>query len=245
MEGLCKTRRSVQKLNAVTVDRLIYAGVNAIGISPGMTYSGLRAHGATTRYGNTNVNANANDDGRSGMRDLCEAIKAAIKAGLVPVVHGDACLLHDGMHGGILGGDTLAEGLVAMWNTDDDDGIAITIAADAAPRDDRGTIMDRTGRIYRGRDDDAITRVIFITDVGGVYTSDPKIDEGAELIRLILVDGDTGELSISKCDDGNDIGATPGGGRSLVSDDNDMLVTGSCHEHDVTGGLKVCSSIQS
>ena len=47
MEGLSKTRYSVQKLNAAVMNSLIKHGVNAVGVSPGMTVHSLRAHGAT------------------------------------------------------------------------------------------------------------------------------------------------------------------------------------------------------
>ena len=93
MEGLAKTRQSVQKLNAATVNTLIKHGVNAVGISPGMSIHSLRAHGATGLPKRSYVNEYTHDASPRGMQDLCEAIKQALRAGLVPVVHGDACLV--------------------------------------------------------------------------------------------------------------------------------------------------------
>ena len=231
MEGLSRTRRSVQKLNAATVDRLIECGVNAVGISPGMAVRGLRAHGATTRptvrrRGAPSPSSSSDsaarddddddddDDGDGSpraMRALCESVKEALRAGLVPVVHGDACLLYDGVRAGILGGDTIAEGLATMWN----EGGTTTISEGSR-----------------------ISRVIFITDVAGVYTSDPKSNVDAELIRCIRVDGDNGALSIERECDGDDDDDDNDGKRGRSEADG-MNVTGSSHAHDVTGGLKV------
>ena len=230
MEGLSRTRRSVQKLNAATVDRLIECGVNAVGISPGMAVRGLRAHGATTRpkaggapssSSSSSSDSAAQDDDDDddddddgsprAMRALCESVKEALRAGLVPVVHGDACLLHDGVRAGILGGDTIAEGLATLWN------------------EGGTTTISEGGRI---------SRVIFITDVAGVYTSDPKSNVDAELIRCIRVDGDNGALSIERECDGDDDDDDNDGKRGRSEADG-MNVTGSSHAHDVTGGLKV------
>ena len=145
------------------------------------------------------------------MRALCESVKEALRAGLVPVVHGDACLLYDGVRAGILGGDTIAEGLATMWN-------------------EGGTTAISEGS--------RISRVIFITDVARVYTSDPKSNVDAELIRCIRVDGDNGALSIERECDGDDDDDDNDGKRGRSEADG-MNVTGSSHAHDVTGGLKV------
>ena len=62
--------------------------------------------------------------------------------------------------------------------------------------------------------------------MAGVFSSDPKEDPNAELIRSLKVNRATGELSIdSKC-----------AGHTMSSLD----VGESSHKHDVTGGLKVC-----
>jgi len=77
--------------------------------------------------------------------------------GLVPVLHGDACLLYDNTRAGILGGDTIVEGLATVWNKD----------------------KSRRSRI---------SKVVFITDVAGIYSSDPKSNDDAKLIRSLKVD---------------------------------------------------------
>jgi isopentenyl phosphate kinase len=67
---------------------------------------------------------------------------------------------------------------------------------------------------------ESIHKVIFITDVAGVFTSDPKTNDDAMLIKSLRVDMTTGE----------------------VTSDEDTLaemdIGGSSHAHDVTGGLK-------
>jgi isopentenyl phosphate kinase len=196
MEGLSKTRHSVQKLNSAVVGALLHHGVNAVGISPGMNISSIRAHGATKC--NDEV-----DDSHQGMKLLCQSIHQSLEAGLVPVIHGDACLLYDGKRAGILGGDTLVEGIATLW----DESIG-TAAAGA--------------RLC------SISRVIFITDVAGVFTADPKSDENAVLIRHLKVDS-TGEVHAI-----NDEGGS-------AQSETLLDISGSSHAHDVTGGLKVSS----
>lgn len=58
------------------------------------------------------------------------------------------------------------------------------------------------------------TKAVFVTDVAGIFTSNPHEDPTATLVPLIEVHGTTGEVS------------TPG-----------VVASGSSHEHDVTGGL--------
>ena len=183
MQGLCKTRQSVQKLNAATVSCLIKHGVNAVGVSPGISIPNLRAHGAT------------DNNSAKGMQDLCASIEQCLQAGLVPVLHGDACLLCDNRRAGILGGDTIVEGLATVWNKD----------------------KKRRSRI---------SKVVFITDVDGVYSSDPKSNDDAKLIRSLKVDRKTGDVTIERID-GNE-----------GEDKAKLDVRGSSHHHDVTGGLK-------
>ena len=213
MEGLSKTRQSVQKLNAATVNYLIQHGVNAVGISPGLALPGLRAHGATSVISTTgrtistsNNNSSSQDDSYRAMQQLCDAIQQSLQAGLVPVVHGDACLLYDGKRAGILGGDTIAEGLATLWNNNN---------------------HHRTSKI---------SQVIFITDVAGVFTSDPKMDPNATLIRLLTIHEDTGKVLAIETKDG-DANKAKSAHEQLEADTLD--VSGSSHEHDVTGGLKV------
>lgn len=196
MEALSKTRHSVQKLNAAMVGALLDHGVNACNISPGVSLPGMRAYGSsssttttttTTKNNNNNIEIN-HDNSAAAMDLLCESINQALDAGLLPVIHGDACLLDDD-HAGILGGDTLVEGLVCSEK------------------------MKKN-----------VNKVIFISDIAGVFTSDPKINKDARLIRSLKVDVTTGEVTID--DDG--------GG----DNEAEMDVSGSSHAHDVTGGLK-------
>ena len=198
MEGLSKTRHSVQKLNMAMVGALLNHGVNAISISPGMSIPSIRAHGASKCKGKSDDSLNSS---YHGMKLLCQSIHQSLQAGLVPVIHGDACLLYDNKRTGILGGDTLVEGIATLWE-------------------------ESTSNNYN-RQQDKISQVVFITDVAGVYTSDPKSDENAILIRHLNVNSN-GEVNIvDRVEDNN--GST----------DTSLNVSGSSHAHDVTGGLKV------
>jgi len=140
-------------------------------LSPCISYYNLQAHGG-------------DEDG--GITTLVAAIKQTLKAGLVPVLHGDAGLYGDysrglsSMKAGILSGDTLIE--------------AIATHSCMKPH---------------------LSRAIFLTDVEGVYTHDPKIFKDAKLIKTIDIDEATGTIL------------------------TDVVVSGSTHEHDVTGGLTV------
>jgi uridylate kinase len=51
---------------------------------------------------------------------------------------------------------------------------------------------------------------MFLTDVEGVYTRDPKIFSDAEILKMIEIDDTTGNVI------------------------TDVVVSGSTHEHDVT-----------
>lgn len=161
MKGLSVTRLSVQKLNNAVVASLVQHGLNAIGISPCFGIPGVQAHGGDTQ-GN-----------------LPSVVWTAVQAGLIPVLHGDACLWgRDNV--GILSGDTILERLGVMpW----------------------------------------VSRAIFLTDVDGIYTADPRRDPTATLIPTLLVNTTTGRLMHP----------------SVVNAQE------SHHEHDVTGGLKVCT----
>ncbi|KAL7487066.1 hypothetical protein ACHAW6_012685 [Cyclotella cf. meneghiniana] len=203
MEGLSKTRHSVQKLNSAIVESLLNHGVNAVGLSPGISIPSLRAHGATKRRGEEC----ASDNSIAGMKLLCQSIHQSLEAGLLPVIHGDACLLYDGKRPGILGGDTLVEGIATLW-------------------DESTTVENGSGDRFSAN---KISQVIFITDVAGVFTSDPKSDPNAELIRHLNVNCTTGELSIVDC--AVNMNGMPSSASSLN-------VSGSSHAHDVTGGFK-------
>jgi isopentenyl phosphate kinase len=162
---------SVQKLNNLVVSYLIDAGINAVGLSPCISYHNLQAHGG-------------NEEG--GVTALVSAIQQTLKAGLIPVLHGDAGLYGDftqgrsSMGAGILSGDTLLEAIA-------------------------------THPLMKPH----LSRAIFLTDVEGVYTRDPKIFSDVELLKTIEIDDTTGNVI------------------------TDVVVSGSTHEHDVTGGLTV------
>ena len=68
-----------------------------------------------------------------------------------------------------------------------------------------------------------VTDVIFITDVDGVFTGDPKGNPNAKLIPKLFVDSLTSTI------------------RAEFTNSS-FEATESSHEHDVTGGLKVCAS---
>jgi isopentenyl phosphate kinase len=162
MEGVAKTRFSVQKLNQAIISAFLEHGVPAVGISPCFSVPGMQAHGGD----NTAKNS------------LVEVVRKTVQAGLIPILHGDACLY--GENGaGILSGDTVMEIL--------------------------------------GSEADYVSSAVFLTDVDGVYTADPKIDPTARQIPLLQVNA-AGELPTS----------------SQIAFD----ATASVHECDVTGGLK-------
>lgn len=164
MQGLSETRLSVQKLNQKVVATFVEHGMNAVAISPCFSIPGMQAHGG-------------GDDDESVQESLRAVVFSTLQAGLVPVLHGDACLY--GTMAGILSGDTLMEILGgAPW----------------------------------------ISRAVFLTDVDGVYTRDPRTDPTAQILRSIQVDSN-GSIQSS----------------STVQ----VEASESLHEHDVTGGLKV------
>lgn len=107
MEGLTKTRLSVQRLNRLVLEALLEAGINAVGISPCFAAPSMHADSPTE-------GAAAND--------LRSVVESSLRAGLVPVLHGDACLRPSNGGGttevGILSGDTLFAMLaLAPWVT--------------------------------------------------------------------------------------------------------------------------------
>jgi isopentenyl phosphate kinase len=157
--GLAETRLSVQKLNHLVVATFLDHGINAVGISPCFGIPGLEAH------------ANQQIDPLASLETV---VRRTIQAGLVPVLHGDACLYGD--DAGILSGDIIMEVLgTKPW----------------------------------------VTEAIFITDVDGVFDNDPRENPNAQLLRHISVDPETGDIT------------------------TEITASGSSHEHDVTGGLKV------
>lgn len=158
MRGVAETRLSVQTLNRLVVQSLVEHTVNEIGISPCFGIPGLQAH------------ASQQMDPISHLRQV---VKETVDAGLVPVLHGDACLY--GNDGGILSGGTIMEILgTASW----------------------------------------VDHSVFITDVDGVFSEDPRTCPSATLLRYIAVDPETGRITTQ------------------------LVASSSTHDHDVTGGLE-------
>ena len=171
MQGMAKTRLSVQTLNRILVKRLIQHGVNAVGISPCIAIPQLQAHGG----------GDSPDATRQAHAGLERIVRDALQAGIVPVLHGDAGL-YGRRDAGILSGDIIMERLgQASW----------------------------------------VSHAVFLTDVDGVFSSDPRNDPTASLLRNIVVDKRTLDILEPVLD-----------------------VSGSSHDHDVTGGLKVSLSSQ-
>lgn len=159
MQGLAETRLSVQKLDQMVVSSFVQHGMNAVALSPCFAVPGMQAHGG-------------DEDVRASLQSL---IQTTLQAGLVPVLHGDACL-YGPSAGGILSGDVLMEMIgVAPW----------------------------------------VSEAVFLTDVDGVFTKDPRSDPNAKLLRSIAVD-DKGDVLTEE-----------------------LEASASAHSHDVTGGLKV------
>jgi isopentenyl phosphate kinase len=176
MQGLTQTRHSVLRLNSIVVQSLIDQGINAVAVSP--------CFGVIPYLRPTETDLES-----LLVKELLRTVELTLRAGIVPVLHGDACLCSsrdndvDEMDPIILSGDTLLEWLgSAPW----------------------------------------ISRAIFLSDVNGVYTRDPKADPSARLLR---------ELEVTR--DGN-------GGLLVTPANADRVeASGSEHDHDVTGGLKV------
>jgi len=184
MQGLAQTRSSVQALNRMVVESLLHRGINAVGISPCFGIPTMQAHGG----------------GSTTIQLLQDAVHAALNAGLIPVLHGDACL-YGPDDVGILSGDTVMEMLgtpTASW----------------------------------------ISRAVFLTDVDGVYSRDPKTDPSAKLLREIAVDGSKSELVLIPSLDS--ASGVEGGPATTIN----LEASGSTHQHDVTGGLKVRNCVK-
>jgi isopentenyl phosphate kinase len=99
--GLAETRLSVQKLNQLVVSTFLNHGINAVSISP---------------FGIPGLEAHANKQ-KEPLLALENVVRRTVQAGLIPVLHGDACLYGDDV--GILSGDTLMEVLGnTSWITD-------------------------------------------------------------------------------------------------------------------------------
>jgi len=159
MRGVAETRLAVQTLNRHVVGKLLEYGVTAVGVSPCFGVPGLEAHAIR----------------QPAAREMLErVVKETLYAGIVPVLHGDACLY--GPWGGILSGDSIME------------------------------ILGTSSWVHHS---------VFITDVDGVFSEDPRVNPDAQLLKHIFVDQKSGRI-ITK-----------------------LSASSSSHIHDVTGGLAV------
>jgi len=195
MQGLSHTRLSVQTLNHHVVSTLVKEpyGINAVGISPCFAIPHMQAHG-----GDASVRLS-----------LWTVVQSALQAGLVPVLHGDACLYGtDGQHVGIVSGDVLME----LLGTMDASLITSSASASASPASQW-----------------SISQAIFLTDVDGVFTADPRTNLDAELLRTIPIDAETGAIMMP----------SEGSATTTTTTSSSFDASASTHEHDVTGGLKV------
>eukprot|EP00587_Corethron_hystrix_P006701 CAMPEP_0113329072 /NCGR_PEP_ID=MMETSP0010_2-20120614/20598_1 /TAXON_ID=216773 ORGANISM="Corethron hystrix, Strain 308" /NCGR_SAMPLE_ID=MMETSP0010_2 /ASSEMBLY_ACC=CAM_ASM_000155 /LENGTH=286 /DNA_ID=CAMNT_0000190923 /DNA_START=185 /DNA_END=1041 /DNA_ORIENTATION=+ /assembly_acc=CAM_ASM_000155 len=180
LRGLALTRRSVLTLNLAVTSALVDAGLPAVGISP--FASGTLAHGGRRGDGEHDKSRISREN--FDPSPLIQPVADALRAGLLPVVHGDACLY--GLAGsesppaGILSGDTILS-LLATYPS--------SLA-------------------------ESVSDAVFLTDVDGVYTSNPRTDKSATLVEEICVDAE-GNIAV-----GHGIDAS-----------------GSRHGHDVTGGM--------
>jgi isopentenyl phosphate kinase len=103
LKGVAETRQSVTKLNHLVVAALLAEGVPAVGMSP---FGGWVTRGGV-------VNAAARAHSAAAVR----AVRAAVAAGLVPVIHGDV-VLDDARGCAILSGDTVTQELAAALRPD-------------------------------------------------------------------------------------------------------------------------------
>jgi isopentenyl phosphate kinase len=121
-----------------------------------------------------------------GVTTLARSINECLAVGLVPVIHGDA-----GLYGYF---DEASLRHISTGILGGDTLVEIIATHEA--------LKER------------IVKTVFLTDVEGVYTKDPKSNEDAILIRNIDIDSNSGEIMV------------------------DISASGSSHEHDVTGGLE-------
>lgn len=91
--GFSDCRRSVKELNALVIEALIKRGLPAVGLSP---------------FGIWEPTQHATEQ-----KGLVNAVAAALSAGLLPVIHGDAILDSDPRCSAIVSGDTVLTALAA------------------------------------------------------------------------------------------------------------------------------------
>ena len=200
--------RSVKQLNNAVVSHLIEKGVNAVAISPCFNVPGLMAHGG---------------DEYNGATLLVQSIRQTLSAGLVPVIHGD----------------------VGLYGKYRDPGAGADPSASTTSAHRCDHFQSMSGGILGGDTlvkiiathplmDGCISKAVFLTDVDGVFTKDPKLfPEDAVLMRNIFIDPVSGErMNINT-------------NTNVNTNTNEVLSASSgssSHEHDVvTGGLEVCT----
>jgi len=98
-EGFAKTRLSVTQLNHHIMTTMIQKGIPAVGVSPFPTM--------------TTFNRQLQEEEK-----ISESIQAALDLGLVPVLHGDACIDTSDRQTTILSGDTIFVHLCRKFKPD-------------------------------------------------------------------------------------------------------------------------------
>lgn len=132
----------------------------------------------------------------NGVTSLVQSIKETLSAGLLPVIHGDAGLY----------------GTYATNYKDDKQNIThLSMSAGILGGDTLVEIIATHPLI-----NEFIAKAIFLTDVEGVFTKDPKSCKDAVLVPNIYI-GSNGDKMITE----------------------KISASASSHEHDVTGGLEV------
>jgi len=202
--GLAQTRRSVQSLNHHVLSALLKEGINAVGISPGF-------------YGP------CQDDDHTVSLSLQKAVREALEAGLIPVLHGDGCLV-------VRQDSPLSS---QQQRGTKDNGVMFQPAILS------GDLLVQMLAGGFDRDDMKLGGIVFLTDVDGVYTSDPKRNENATLLPWIAVHREQDEESQPRL-------SFPALSKSIGDSSADKKrsssllqkgVQNSSHHHDVTGGL--------
>jgi isopentenyl phosphate kinase len=185
--------RSSHRMHGLAATRLSVQKLNQIVVEK-LIHRGVNAVGISPCFAIPHLQAHGGGrhEGEDAqvIHSLQTIIFDTLAAGIVPVLHGDAGLY--GNDAGILSGDTLVR-MISSRIKSSQDSTATQLVVD---------------------------RAIFITDVDGVYTKDPRLDPNAILLPRIAVNPHTNELCASQRIDASD----------------------SIHSHDVTGGLKVCEA---
>jgi isopentenyl phosphate kinase len=186
--------RSSHRMHGLAATRLSVQKLNQIVVERLIHRGGINAVGISPCFAIPHLQAHGGGrhEGEDAqvIHSLQTIIFDTLAAGIVPVLHGDAGLY--GNDAGILSGDTLVR-MIGSRIKPSQDSTATQLVVD---------------------------RAIFITDVDGVFTKDPRLDPNAMLLPRIAVNPHTNEICASQRIDASD----------------------SIHSHDVTGGLKVCRS---